>query len=533
MNIVEKLRKSFFKLDNVTPYLIAIAFLIVTSFVFNDYGVNIDSKKNFLEGETNLNYLLTSQLDLKKISYQMHGSFSFMLAEASKKLFSDRLHLLDPVRARFLILPILISLFIVPFFYFVRNYFGLWVAFLSTVSLLTFPEFVGFAYHNLKDIPLLVFFSLTLISFFKWIRTEKVKHLYLFFMLFGISLSIKLYTLVIVLIICIVIFFSENKFQNKIKQLALKNKPNLFFGALFTLCLVSILYIPALYGINEKNQFLSRMISSFQYKIVGNISKPFNYEPFMMIVYKTPILMLFFTSIGLAYVLKKRKREIFLFLLIWVLIPPLLPCLPRVCLYLNGIRMFLIFLVPFSIIAALGVKRVYAFLVNKYNLNRLVVKTVLSVILLSGNLAADYLMHPYENLYFNFFVDGLKGAQEKGMHDSCDYWFLSFKEATVWLNKNAQKDASLYFVYGTGLIEPIEMYNSFELYEKREDLKCNRAVSFIDLRDAPKNSYIVYVPCPYQKYLKDRNALGNTQIYKEIRKVTRQGGEISIIYYKK
>ena len=39
--------------------LILGAFLFVSLFLVRDYGMNIDSQKNFLEGEMNLNYLLT------------------------------------------------------------------------------------------------------------------------------------------------------------------------------------------------------------------------------------------------------------------------------------------------------------------------------------------------------------------------------------------------------------------------------------------------------------------------------------------
>jgi hypothetical protein len=47
----------------VKPLWIAVAgialFLIVSCFVVRDYGMNIDSQKNFREGEMNLDYLLT------------------------------------------------------------------------------------------------------------------------------------------------------------------------------------------------------------------------------------------------------------------------------------------------------------------------------------------------------------------------------------------------------------------------------------------------------------------------------------------
>ena len=62
--------------------------------------------------------------------------------------------------------------------------------------------------------------------------------------------------------------------------------------------------------------------------------------------------------------------------------------------------------------------------------------------------------HPNENVYFNFFVGGLKGAVEHKIPYAGNSYGNAYYPITQWLNKNAEKDAHLALVQGTALNIP-------------------------------------------------------------------------------
>jgi len=118
-------------------------FLLASILIVDDYGMNIDSQKNFGEGEMNLNYILTGRVDQGVLQWQMHGAFIFIAAEAAKRILHDRFHLYDPTAARHIILPFLTAFFLGFLFYFVKRRWSAIQGFVVVGLLLTFPYFWG------------------------------------------------------------------------------------------------------------------------------------------------------------------------------------------------------------------------------------------------------------------------------------------------------------------------------------------------------------------------------------------------------
>jgi hypothetical protein len=83
-------------------------------------------------------------------------------------------------------------------------------------------------------------------------------------------------------------------------------------------------------------------------------------------------------------------------------------------------------------------------------------KIILGLCLFNGLTVVYQLvqLHPYEYIYFNEIIGGLKGSQ--GKFDN-DYWGASFKEAVDWLEKNEATDPKkIYKVTGSG--------NSYQIF---------------------------------------------------------------------
>lgn len=491
-------------------------------FIISDYGPNVDSQKNFAEGEVNLTYLLTGKITSKKIIFnQNHGAFSFMLADASRRLFSRVLKILDPVSARHIILPVLTSLFIIPMYYFVKKFFGAGVALVAVCALITFPDYFGHTFNNLKDIPLLIFFSLSIFSFAEWKFSNKLKYFYLFFVFLGLACSIKFYAFMVLPILFI--WLKSIKFEETRTDIY----KHVLFAALLAVFIVLLLYVPAVWGIENNYRIVHSIIGYFKFISTYRAKSVFSFLPVAQVLYRTPVVMLFFAISGFVLALWKFKREkIYLLLFSWMMIPVLVPCLPGVANY-DSLRQFIVFLVPFSIFSAAGIKLVAELLELKFKLKKTLTIPVFSFILIFANTLGVILTHPCQTTFFNILAGGLRGAQEKMIRDSFDYWLNSYRQAGRWLDKNAKPNSTAYYIFDAAIaFEYREKILSFSIM--RKDITTRYILTLDEITEP--NSYVVFVPFHYLK--EKRKYLSRRYGYSVVCKAKSQGGEIFTIYYK-
>ena len=187
---------------DILVLFIVFVFIVLSLFLLPHYGPIMDSPKHYYEGRVNLDYLLTGIFRESKDEWkQMHGAFTFILAELSKRIFFDKLNLLDQISARHLIVPVMSGLFLLPFYFFVKRYFGEIAGLASILIFITYPHYFGHTFNNLKDIPVTIFLSLSIMSFVFWYLENNLKYLYLFFVCIGLAICIKLYALISILIL--------------------------------------------------------------------------------------------------------------------------------------------------------------------------------------------------------------------------------------------------------------------------------------------------------------------------------------------
>jgi hypothetical protein len=156
-----------------------------------------------------------------------------------------------------------------------------------------------------------------------------------------------------------------------------------------------------------------------------------------------PVLILFLAGIVLTLLnLKKDKfREPFLLIVFWLLLPVAIMIITQSSLYDNFRQLF--FLLP-----AVFVMVAVALDVLFTKLNRVWLNLALVLVLAVPGISAGFRLHPYEYIYFNSFVGGVKGAFR---HYELDYWATSYKEAAEYLNGAAPTGAKI-AVVGTDLI---------------------------------------------------------------------------------
>lgn len=140
------------------------------------------------------------------------------------------------------------------------------------------------------------------------------------------------------------------------------------------------------------------------------------------------ILILLGTAVALYLFRKGKKLEPILLVFLWFVVPTSLVILLQPTLYDNARH--LLFLWPaLFILAAVGLEPVITWI--KPSLAKIALITILA----APGIYSIAQLYPYEYVYYNSLVGGVRGAYR---NFELDYWDTSFREAMAYLNKNAE-----------------------------------------------------------------------------------------------
>lgn len=435
------------------------------------------------------------------------------LSALFEKVFTDKLGILSIVDSRHLSIIFLASVFLFFMYIFLSAYFGEIIAVISTISLFLFPAFIAHSHNNIKDIPGLVFFSLTCFSSFHAVCSQKLKWFIISGILWGLALGTKANAVIlpIVIIIWLIIEFIVLK-KNKIPW-AFKTKP--FFITLIIGLSVFILSWPYLWGYFDSSIFMKHFMKFFEY--YSNISQAprggITLQPFLYLFCQTPPFLLFLFGIGLYDVIRRGCKEPeYLLFVVWFFVPIIRICMPNMN-YYDGIRHYIEVIVPLCIIAGFGSFFVID-LMLKFLKNKLILKLstgVLFFLYVLSLVLPVRAYHPYENTYFNFLAGGLRGAQHF-LPYSTDYWGSSYREAVLWLNKNAPENSRVIPLIAPHLLK----YSNL-----RSDI--NNVRSYF----GPSRTYFMFITRP-DFYTPEMKYIVKNK--KPIFQIKRGGGDILNIY---
>ena len=504
---------------DLIAYTFIAAFLLLSFFLMHDFAPNIDSQKNFMEGEINLTCLLRGPCPA--YIYQTHGALFFMAAEISKRVLNDAFHWLDPVTARHLLLPFLSAFFFVCFYRFLRKHVSSWVGLGAITLLATYPVFIGNTYNNLKDVPLFIFMSLSIMGFAEWELTGQIRWLYAFFGMLGIAVCSKLYALLVLPILLIwklalLLFYKEE--EKKDAPGARTVLLHGLAGLACSLALIILFFSPLFMGQPDKLAFLKILFRENRDLITGGFPMKWRIFPLLHAVYQTPAVILGFAIAGILLIaFMIRENKLYTLFLLWLFIPLLLGCSPWI-LYYNGMRHFLVFLPPFMLCAAWAIVSISRFISARLRWKEAFISSGLLLLLLGNNLAANISVHPYQTVFFNTLAGGLQGAQKKQIGTCWDYWLNSYNEAGRWLDQRAAPNATVVTLY------PSRTSSKFNtdllLYSlTRKDLRVFRADWIPSNLRGASNTYFLFVPIKNPARIKA--FFENKSIF---RKVLRSGG---------
>ncbi len=177
----------------------------------------------------------------------------------------------------------------------------------------------------------------------------------------------------------------------------------------------------------------------------GNAYKPevlpYYYLPFLMAIQFTiPVILL--TVLGLFTIVRDFNKNIIdrtllIILVAWYMVPIGLAIIVKPAIYHN-FRHFLFITPPIFFFSGIGIKTILN------NISRRAVAIVIILIMLAPGIIGLIQLHPYQYIYYNQLVGGVRGAFRSYEND---YWVTSYQECIKYINQVADKH-DVVLVYG-------------------------------------------------------------------------------------
>lgn len=507
-----------------------------------DYGLTMDAQDDFAIGLKYLHYYATGHLDLRDDQPTISGHpmvysrtqiadhpyytypFANTLSALTCRLFYEKLDILDAVSGHHIIIPIMLAGFLYPLFLFVRRHWGDSAALLTLLFLLTYPRFFGDSFNNIKDVPLTVLFSLTIMFYADWRLAGRKLHLYLAAVFFSLAFATKpdVFFAAVILALWECFALATRTLDAGIFRQHLL----LHYALAAVLCvLLSWTLYPPLHPWNPG--WTTYFLDSVDYmrSIAKWTGMPWNVYAPSYVLFASPPVALLCLTVGVVFIACGILRvPLNSLLLIWVTVPVLRHCLPHTNHY-DGMRHFLLFAVPFSILAALGLTRLVRLLGRCFPFKEQVLAVALGGGCIVSSLAGVVLTHPFQSTYFNALMGGLRGAQAVDYPYACDYWGNSYRMTGEWLDAHARTNANYHAIVGAGL-------QRWSI--RRPDLVEIPHVN--SPADIPPNTYLIVIPRKRWGGLVVQWGVVNkwkyvAATYQRVYHVERQGGEIVSIFY--
>lgn len=477
----------------ILSFFLATVYFIAGFITLSSYGISWDETIHFYRGQAYAQYFLTGkktyddlpQIDLQgkrgdpsKITpsrrsfYQSdlyngeyflkndsgHPLINGELAAFSNIIFYQKLGILGDLQSHHLFNILASSLLVFVVVYFASETLGLFAGIVAGLSLILYPLFWAESHFNIKDPPEAAFFAATIWSFYKSTKSFSKSWLLLSFLFFALAAGTKFNAFFIPPVI-ILYFLLKDKFNFLLMWKKLTQIPRGYLMLLVFGPLLSFFIFVGLWPYLWQN-FPGNLFKIFKYyKEIGTNARyqqdnffiqGFNLFPVLWIVYTSPPVLLVFSLIGfIALFLRKNlQKGIALLWALWLVLPIARVSLPNTVIY-GGIRQILEFLPAMSLMSAFGAYALVEYFKRFIKGRFIVTIYILIVLMFLWPLLVIIKMHPNENVYFNFLIGGLKGAQEKNFPSWGNSFGNAYLQGIKWINENAEKGAKLALIQGT------------------------------------------------------------------------------------
>jgi tetratricopeptide (TPR) repeat protein len=316
---------------------------------------------------------------------------------------------------------------------------GIIVLFLFALS----PTFMGHAQNNLKDIPFAfayiasVFYMLKILFY----RHKTPLSIYVLTALY-IAFAISIRAGGIILVCYLLFFFSVYYFlkyleERKVSLSEIRSKLLIITSISILAMLLSVVLWPyglqnPVTGILKSYRVMAHFPDTFRQIFEGKLEWS-DHMPWYYLIKSMGITIPVIVLTGLILfvilnknIFRKSKRLVFVFLIFSVVFPIGFVILEKSNLY-SSWRQFLFVYPGIVLLASVGISALSDSIKNRYIL---MMAGLIAVFLSIHPLKFMITNHPYEYIYYNQLVGGLKGAY--GNYET-DYYYVSQTEASEWL----------------------------------------------------------------------------------------------------
>ena len=217
-------------------------------------------------------------------------------------------------------------------------------------------------------------------------------------------------------------------------------------------------------------------------------------------------IILFISGMLLAFrkLLKRKAFVPFVLFFVWFVIPLSVIILSGSIVY-DGFRQILFLVPPLFLMTGYALDWIFD------RIRNLTLRLLTFALIAIPGIYSIISLHPYEYIYFNSLVGGVRGAY--GNYEM-DYWATSYREAAEFLNEAAPQDARV-AVFG-----PVEIVSPYT----RPDIKLNIGSVARKLKESQNAVF------HYAIVLNRRNAAGDAcQNARTIKTVERGGALLMIV----
>jgi hypothetical protein len=469
------------KIEYVMLAVIILAFFLSTTLTLKNYGLSWDEGLgNLFFGERYVYYFLNFQekyIDFKANLFQdtkifnLYPSpfrelphefppFADTISAGFMLFLAEVIQIMDPVDAFHFAKIFMVVVFLFIFFLVIRKYFCWLIAIFSVFFLAFYPRFWGDVHFNPKDIPLLIFFSLTIFAYDRWLRNKRWINVVYIGLLGGATIAIKANAVFIPIILILGLWevnLKAGDYKEKVLQLSKD-----FFQHSIMLVIALFTYIGSWPYLYVQNNPIRGIQKYFEFIISqGGRKGPMEFQiaPLVQVITSMPEIMIVFLIIGIAYSIYQtiqKPNSIYRLFIIWLIVPIVRISMPGMVNF-DGIRHFLEFLPAACVLASIGLWQIGVWLKKKtpsYEKIFFAGFTLITVLNFSYALIST---NPHQYIYYNSLVGGISGAREKfGANEVTDYWAISYRKGINWINEYGENQAKVVVPIAGWLVELTE-----------------------------------------------------------------------------
>lgn len=468
-------------------------YLALFTWTLSDYGITYDSAMGELYLGDKYFYFLTSfdrqYLDLRHNDIPIYGKdghpdffatsgyaqhhpehvygFGPTLTAATKRVFFVWLRLLDPIDAHHLALGLLVAVQLLCLYRYCARYFGAVAAAGAVLCLATYPRYWADTHNNPKDIPEAVFITLALLALTHGVYARRVAFILLAGVTGGLALATKA-NAVFLPVIVIPWLVSVVVEQRRRKQPAFN--PRLLLAILASaLVAVAVCLVAWPYLLIDFPEHVWRLVRFLAQRGMGG---PDHWQilPLQYALYTMPLPVMFLAAVGGVSLATRAwngriDKSLFVLFALWLTVPVARVSMPK-ALDFDGIRHWIEFVPALAVFAGLGVDQLTRGAqrwISQHALPRVsralperAVAIIVTSIFFLPVVAWNVHNHPFQIVFFNRLVGGLKGAQERQIPEATDYWGSSYRTGLRWLNAHAEYRAILVVAVEDPVVRAVE-----------------------------------------------------------------------------